>query len=359
MIPDFKKHTIVTIAQRAGFICTNPDCRTKTVGPNTDFNKSTTIGEAAHIYGARPNSKRFKIEMIDSSRAEITNAIWLCRNCHKLIDSDEKRFSSDVLFEWREIHDKYVLSELGNTTDNINYKKKQNILVNYLEYPPIIKRIIIDKPLGWEYMLTAELMRFLNAKHLRKLEDLQNNLYLKPQQHIGKEEAFNWILSRITESTNLIEPLVNLFIQLNKSWGEPDLEGDINEIHHVCLLIRDYIEQIVSHEELISFTNVPEEYQKLKLLLKDILGTQVLKIKDIPKKIDNFLTLLNDYNKDDKTTKTITDTIIVELPKNWDKEFQKELKIIERKEIKRHGGSNNSGCFLMLFFIIVFYVILF
>jgi len=59
MFPDFTKKTIDILTKRAAFICSNPDCRTSTVGPNTDPKKATVIGEAAHILGARPGSKPF------------------------------------------------------------------------------------------------------------------------------------------------------------------------------------------------------------------------------------------------------------------------------------------------------------
>jgi hypothetical protein len=64
MPPDFSKKTVDTLAKRAGFICSNPDCRVSTVGPNSNPEKSTMIGEAAHILGARPNSKRYSSSVV-------------------------------------------------------------------------------------------------------------------------------------------------------------------------------------------------------------------------------------------------------------------------------------------------------
>ncbi len=97
MPPDFNRKTVDTLARRAAFKCSNPGCRVSTVGPNSDLEKSTLIGEAAHIFGARPNSKRYRLNMTDAARAEITNSIWLCRNCHKLIDTDDQKYTSDIL----------------------------------------------------------------------------------------------------------------------------------------------------------------------------------------------------------------------------------------------------------------------
>ncbi|PAL20028.1 HNH endonuclease [Acetobacter syzygii] len=111
--PDFSKSTIDTLAQRAGFQCSNPACRVNTVGPNGNVSKSTVIGEAAHIKGAKPGAKRYDSSMSDAERAAISNGIWLCRNCHGLIDRDEVTFTADVLFRWRSEHEEQIAKKLG------------------------------------------------------------------------------------------------------------------------------------------------------------------------------------------------------------------------------------------------------
>ena len=225
MLPDFSKKTIDTIARRAAFKCSNPDCRVSTVGPNSDSQKSTLIGEAAHILGARPNSKRYRSNMTDAARAEITNSIWLCRNCHKLIDTDDKKYTSDILFAWRELHERHIQSELGNSTDRIQFEEQTSKLSAFKNYPPLIRRIIIDKPDGWEWRLTAELMRHLNSPLFRRIDDLRNGLYVKPQEHIDSEEIMKWVQRRLAEASNLISPMVVLIDQLNKSWGPQGESG--------------------------------------------------------------------------------------------------------------------------------------
>lgn len=360
MIPDFDRNIIDTVAKRAGFICSNPDCRAKTVGPNTDVNKSIVIGEVAHIYGARPAAKRYKEDMTDAARGEITNAIWLCRNCHKIIDSDDKKFSSETLFRWRELHEQFVSSELGNKSDLIAHEQESVLLNQFIEYPFIVKRIVIDKPLGWEYRLTAELMRHVNAAPLRKLRDLQNNLYVKTRQHIAEADARNWIDLKLTEISKLTTPLVNLIDKLNRSWGPSGQPGDIHEIHHTCLLIRDYLEQIIQHEEQLYFTNLPARYEKLRMLLTDLVGSQALKIESIPEKMDRFVTAINAVVSSPETNPgpiRLEETLVFETPETWESEFKKEL----RKVDSAGEEGDSTGCFLYVFLIgsglILFYLI--
>ncbi len=106
--PDFSKPTIEALAKRAAQTCSNPDCRKATSGPHTDDGKAVIVGEAAHIKGARPTSKRFDPDMTDEQRAKASNGIWLCGVCAKLIDSDEPRFPVDLLRRWKVEHEAWV-----------------------------------------------------------------------------------------------------------------------------------------------------------------------------------------------------------------------------------------------------------
>ena len=62
----------------------NPDCRMSTVGPNALKNKSTLIGEEAHITAASENGPRYDGNLYEDKRSDSDNAIWLCSNCPPL-----------------------------------------------------------------------------------------------------------------------------------------------------------------------------------------------------------------------------------------------------------------------------------
>ena len=330
MYPDFSKKTVDTLGKRAGYRCSNPDCRKQTVGPNTDPTKSTLIGEAAHIFGARERSKRYQADMSDFSRAEITNAIWLCSNCHKLIDTDEHRYTSDVIFQWRENHERYILKELGGETDKIHQEKQDISLSKFKEYTPIIRRIIIDKPDGWEWRLASELLRTLNTPLFRKINDLKTGLYVKSYSHLSEEKLRNWVIERLSEASKLITPLVNLIESLNHSFGQPGESGSTEEIHHVCILINSHLEQIILFEETLYFTIVPDRHEKLLSLLKDSLSSQAQKIQEIPDTLDYVVSLLGtDHGGTKETPRAVHKKITFELPPGWEASMKRELKKLE------------------------------
>lgn len=98
---DFSKLVIDALAKRAGYLCSNPDCRQLTVGSNAVSTKSTIIGEAAHITAAAPGGPRYNEAITSEERSDISNGIWLCGKCATLIDKDPGNYSVALLHEWK------------------------------------------------------------------------------------------------------------------------------------------------------------------------------------------------------------------------------------------------------------------
>lgn len=102
MRDDFSKRTADTLAKRAGFRCSNPDCRRPTIGAEVGGPGIVNLGVAAHITAASPNGPRFEPALSSSQRSDIENGIWLCQSCAKLVDSDPVYFAAADLGAWRE-----------------------------------------------------------------------------------------------------------------------------------------------------------------------------------------------------------------------------------------------------------------
>ena len=98
---DFLAATIRTLASRAGHRCSNPQCLRPTSGPGLNENKSVNVGEAAHITAAARGGKRYDDSLTPEARRAPSNGIWLCELCAKLIDTDEQRFTVEVLRKWK------------------------------------------------------------------------------------------------------------------------------------------------------------------------------------------------------------------------------------------------------------------
>lgn len=97
---DFRAPVVRTIAQRAGYRCSNQTCLRPTIGPD-GADDSASIGVAAHITAAAEGGPRYDPTLTPEERAEAENGIWLCQSCSRLVDVDIASHSIDQLREWK------------------------------------------------------------------------------------------------------------------------------------------------------------------------------------------------------------------------------------------------------------------
>lgn len=325
-IPDFPRQTIEMLARRARFQCSNPDCAAQTIGPNSDPDKATLIGEAAHIRGAKPGSSRYDPAISDVTRAEITNGIWLCRNCHGQVDRDAMRYPAELLFAWRKEHEDRVLRELGSRGERIRRTVEMGNLEFLLGYPQIIQRIVMDKPEGWEWRFVAELMRHLNKPELKRLQNLRAGHYFRPTLRVGTNEFISWLNERTHVTSNLIRPFTHLFERLTLSFGAPGKPGNIEEMHDVCILIHGMLAQMVDHEEILEFTQLPSEAEELRTILQDIVGQNVAGLAALPEKLDEMVAMIGtDHGGTKENPRIITWRVPFSVPADVNQQFEAAL----------------------------------
>jgi len=108
MRENFSQTTIRDLRDRAGNVCSFPGCHKPTSGPSDESDTQTSnTGVAAHICAAsqgngarrRLNISKFDVNLLSS----IINGIWMCQTHAKLIDTDEVRFTVEMLQRWREL----------------------------------------------------------------------------------------------------------------------------------------------------------------------------------------------------------------------------------------------------------------
>lgn len=99
---DFSPTTKRALAGRAGYACSNPDCRRLTTGAALgDDAKFVNVGIAAHIKAAAPGGPRYDPLQSAEDRQHVSNGIWLCSAHAKLIDDDPVHFTVDKLKAWK------------------------------------------------------------------------------------------------------------------------------------------------------------------------------------------------------------------------------------------------------------------
>jgi hypothetical protein len=98
---EFPARVIDVLAKRVGYHCSSPDCGRPTVGPHSEPGTFVKVGVAAHITAASVGGPRYDPSLTTEQRTDISNGIWLCCDCGKLIDSDEAKYTPDLLRKWK------------------------------------------------------------------------------------------------------------------------------------------------------------------------------------------------------------------------------------------------------------------
>jgi hypothetical protein len=109
---DFLPKTIIKLAERAAYMCSNPACMRITVGPcDSSPTDSTKTGKAAHICAASKNGPRYNEYQTSNQRKSIENGIWLCGACADMIDKNMGRdYPEPKLKKWKRDHEKLMKS---------------------------------------------------------------------------------------------------------------------------------------------------------------------------------------------------------------------------------------------------------
>jgi len=99
---EFSESTRRLLEDRVRSHCSNPDCNCPTSGPGSTDDSITRIGCASHITAASLGGPRYDPKLTSAERRSAQNGIWLCCNCHVLVDRDEGLYPVDLLVQWKE-----------------------------------------------------------------------------------------------------------------------------------------------------------------------------------------------------------------------------------------------------------------
>lgn len=116
---NFPKPIVRKLRDRVAHRCSNPECRVPTSAPK-EVDGVNNLGIAAHISAASKGGARYDPSMAKKDRISIENGIWLCSICASKIDNDEKRYTVNLLKDWRRQAEEKALQELGNKLPSNN-----------------------------------------------------------------------------------------------------------------------------------------------------------------------------------------------------------------------------------------------
>jgi hypothetical protein len=316
----FKQAVTVTLAKRAANQCSNPDGGAITSGPTYNPGGSVNVGEAAHIYGANPGSARFDTAMASVDRSDISNAIWLCGNCHKLIDDDEVRYPAGLLFEWQRDHERRISEQVGKAGADARRRFEDRYLEEFGKISYLAQRLITEKGPYWEYRLTAEMLRFETEPVLRRWRALERGLYIKPNNRVGKTAFIPWMINRFQELKNILGAFNGICTEeFPRAWGEPGVAGSDIDIVIACRLFAEMCERALDWEENVRFTSAYDIFSDLKALFVGVAGVLLNEAARVPAFTASI------FKEQDNPTGEFVLSLKLSLPEHWSELVEAEI----------------------------------
>lgn len=316
----FKQSIIAVLAKRSANQCANPDCGAITSGPSArKRTASVNVGEAAHIYGASPTSARYDPAMSSQARSDITNAIWLCGNCHKLVDDDEVKYPAGLLFEWQRSHEEQITQQVGKAGRAARRRYEERHLEELGKLSYLAERIVVEKGDLWEYRLTAEVLRSETAPIIRRWDALKRGLYSRPRVRLAKEECLPWVQDRLIEARLIAGAFGSLINhEFARAWGAPGVAGSDADIVSTCRLFAEACESALQWEEMVRFTSLHEVFEEVQGLLTGVVGHMI----DETAKVPSWLT---DTISKPNVSGTHSLDLVLRLPDGWNEMVDEAL----------------------------------
>jgi hypothetical protein len=170
MRDDFSQKTKEILSKRAQGKCSNPECRQPTSKVHSEEDKVINIGVAAHITAASPGFCRYDPTMTSHERSSISNGIWLCQSCAKLIDSDSPKYAVEKLRAWK------IIAERGDEREAARmavFSKIERMMPELLEE---MRQDLAKYPLKREFVLLRKSWTYNDINYLAYYYDVHDDL---------------------------------------------------------------------------------------------------------------------------------------------------------------------------------------
>ena len=122
--------TKIILAMKSGNMCALPDCR-RLLALDSDMGSVRNIGEAAHISGARQGSARYDPKMTNQERDHVDNLLYLCRNCHWVIDENSKSYSIKRLRRIKAEHEAKVQAAMDAEFATVAFAELREVVERF------------------------------------------------------------------------------------------------------------------------------------------------------------------------------------------------------------------------------------
>lgn len=92
-----------------------------------DKGKAILIGDAAHIETSDSGSPRYNPSLSEEDSNKVENLVALCKNCHKMVDSNTGVYTPDKLREIKRRHEEWARKTLRKSILQLGYEDLRRI----------------------------------------------------------------------------------------------------------------------------------------------------------------------------------------------------------------------------------------
>lgn len=168
--------------------------------------------------------------------------------------------------------DENILAALGPFCNQIRRKLKDfkyNSLKGFENESKIIKDILIEKKIAWEFRLAAELLRERLEDLQKAYEKLQNNLYYKKSQSLDSKDYLKFMKDKFQDFSKLINIFIHTYnVELYESFGATGVAGNPNAIKVSVERIQEICSHLFQWEADIQAVSPPDDMEMIPVYVK-------------------------------------------------------------------------------------------
>ena len=267
--------------------CYHPNCTNKLITND----KKDVLAKIAHIEAASSNGPRFNAYMTDDERRDFDNLILLCDEHHIEIDSHEEEFPTDLLKEWKLLHEGTDIDALFQHTLKIKYLNDFETISLLSNIPKSIDNIFVnlaiikekqekqeekdnEKLINREVILSSyeEIYKPKEPIEIKELVNTSNKSLIYGKAGIGKTTLCKYIAYMWAKGELYNEFEYLIYIPLREWKSDSGIKGAIRDYYY-SLDIKEISIDFDANKTLFLF----DGYDELDADKKTILGKEIKK----------------------------------------------------------------------------------
>lgn len=210
--------------------------------------------------------------------------------------------------------DNNLRASLGPFCNQIREVLKRHVYENLEDIqdePEYIKKIVIEKPIGWEYLLASGLLKNRLEKVNSNYDEIDNEIVIQRLKTISGEEFWNWYQNYIDNLGNFIKLFNECVNGLIKSFGDPGVAGKPIEIKNAVDRILQLCRELINIEYELNSFSLPKELVNTKAKLRGV--TKTVFLDEINRLQRELKITIENYTKS-TVKETVTLSLTINLP---------------------------------------------